>query len=108
MDADVAAQDVVEGTFWLGGGAAFDAGRMMLMADCIASIRPGLVAASRCHGDRRVIWALTAIVVDAAARRGEAAVAARILRCGVRLLELEAGNAPPPPDPQIGADRSLP
>lgn len=91
MRADVSPFEVMSHTFWLGARPKESDPRMRRMADCVAEIRPAIERLSRSHGDRRVMWALTAIVVDMAVEAGDAEVAAAILRSNARMLELETG-----------------
>ncbi len=91
MRADVSPFDVIRHTFWLGAKPFEHDPRMQRMAECVGEVRPAIERLSRAYGDRRVMWALTAIVVDMALDAGDAEVAAAIFRTNARLLELEAG-----------------
>ena len=91
MRADVSPFEVIRHTFWLGAKPLETDPRMQRMAECVGAIRPAVERLSRDHGDRRVMWALTAIVVDMALDKGDAEVAAAIFRTNARMLELEAG-----------------
>ena len=91
MRADVSPYEVLAHTFWLGSKPRESDPRMQRMAECVAEIRPAIERLSRAYGDRRVMWALTAIVVDMGLEAGDAEVVAAIFRTNARLLELEAG-----------------
>lgn len=90
MRADVSPKDVIRHTFWFGEQRSANDPEIRRIADCIAEIRPEIERLSRTYGDRAVIWALTAIIVDAAIDAGEGAVVAAILRTNARLIEVEA------------------
>lgn len=92
MRADVSPYDVVRSTFWFGSDPVQSDPGIRRIADCVAAVRPGTERLSRVHGDRAVIWALTAIIVDAALEAGNGAVVAAILRTNARLIEVEAGG----------------
>ena len=92
MRADVSPYDVVRNTFWFGSEPVPSDPGIRRIADCVAAARPGIERLSRVHGDRTVIWALAAIIVDAALEAGNGAVVAAILRTNARLIEVEAGG----------------
>lgn len=91
MRADVPPFEVIRQTFWLGMTPFESDVRMQTIAACVDEIRPLVEGLSRTHGDRRLMWALTAIIVHMALDAGDAEVAAAMFRTNARLLELEAG-----------------
>ncbi|MBK0398280.1 hypothetical protein H0I76_03680 [Limibaculum sp. M0105] len=91
MRSDVSAFDVIGHTFWLGAEPDIANPRMRRIAECVGDIRPAIVRAAAAYGDRRIVWALTAIIVDMAIEAGDAEMVAAIFRTNARLLERETG-----------------
>ena len=91
MRPDVSPFEIMRHAFWLGEEPLETNLRMQRIAQCIGELLPLIAQLSRAYGDRRVVWALTAIIVDLSLEAGDAEVGAAILRTNARLLEAEAG-----------------
>lgn len=91
MRADTPPFDVMRHSFWLGDEPEESNAQMRCIAECIGSVRPEIQRQSQVYGDRRMIWALLAIIVDMALEADESALTAALMKTNARLLELETG-----------------
>lgn len=91
MRSDISPFEVMRHTFWLGAEPVETDPRMRRIADCVAEIRPEIARLGPAYGDRRIIWALTAIIVEMAVEAHDAEIVAAIFRTNARLLELGTG-----------------